>query len=54
MTQIINILLEVISPHLRKLILDFVNDLSTEANKTPNPWDNILVAILKILLDIKD
>lgn len=54
MIAIIQILLQAISPHLRDLILNFVKDLSVQAAKTPNPWDDILVAILKTVLDIKD
>ncbi len=54
MTQIIKILLEAISPHLRQLIIEFAKTLSLQAAETPNPWDDVLVSILKILLDIRD
>lgn len=51
---IIKIILDAISPQLRNLIVEFVRNLSAHADKTPNPWDNVLVDILKILLDIKE
>lgn len=54
MVQLIKLFLETITPSLRTLIIDFVKSLSTEASKTPNPWDDILVSILKTILDIKD
>ncbi|MQY78285.1 MAG: hypothetical protein GH151_03700 [Bacteroidetes bacterium] len=51
---IIKIILDAISPNIRELLVNFVLSLSVEAAKTPNPWDDILVSILRILLDIRD
>lgn len=50
---IIKQLLKVISPELRKLIEEWINNLEEQASQTPNPWDNILVGFLKVLLDVE-
>lgn len=52
--SIIELILNSISPHLRKALVDFVLHMSEEAAKTPNPWDDILCAILRTLLAIKE
>ncbi|MBA7642676.1 hypothetical protein ES703_50380 [subsurface metagenome] len=44
--NIIQLLLDAISPTLRKLIVDFILSLSKAAAKTDNPLDDILVGIL--------
>jgi len=44
--NIIQLLLEAISPTLRKLIVDFILSLSKAAAKTSNPLDDIVVGIL--------
>ena len=54
MQQIIKLFLDAISPQIRQLIIDFVKDLSKRAEQTPNPWDDILVFILRTLLAIED
>ena len=51
---IIKIILDTISPHLRNLIIDFIKSLKVEAEKTPNPWDDIFVSILITLFDIRE
>jgi len=45
-------LLNVISPELRKAVADFVLKLEADAKKTANPWDDILVGFLKGILQI--
>jgi len=46
-------LLSVISPELRKAVVEFVQQLEEQAKKTPNKWDDILVGILKGILQVK-
>jgi len=38
------------SPALNTVVTEFLARLEAEANKTDNPWDDILVAILKSLI----
>ena len=52
MWSIIAKLLEFVSPELRKLLVDFVLDLEAKAKLTPNPWDDVLVMVLKKLVGI--
>ncbi len=42
-----------ISPEIRKTMVDFVNKLEVDAKKTVNPWDDIVVGIVKFVLVIK-
>lgn len=46
-------MLSVISPELRKVVTELVNKLEADAKKTPNPWDDIFVGLLKYILDMK-
>lgn len=48
--RIITMVVTVMSPELRKGLEDVVNGLETQAKKTANPWDDILVGLLKNLL----
>lgn len=45
-------MLSVISPEIRKAVIEFVNQLEAAAKKTDNPWDDIVVGILKTVLVI--
>ena len=52
---IIMIVIQVLSnmsPVLRENVTTWVKTLEAEANKTENPWDNILVMLLKAALGI--
>jgi hypothetical protein len=42
-------LLTGMSPKIRELILDFLKDLEVKAKETPNPIDDIIVLLLRIL-----
>ena len=53
MHWIVKFLLDKISPNLRALVLKLVSDLEALSKATPNNWDNVLVDILKDILDIK-
>lgn len=46
-------LLTQMSPNIRTALVDFVNKLEVEAKETVNPWDNIGVGLLKLVLLIK-
>ena len=54
MDNFIMFLLDKISPQIRELFVSFVKELTIRAAETPNPWDDIAVAILKTLTNIKD
>lgn len=42
-----------ISPELRKAVIGFVEQLEKQAKATPNPWDDVFVGVLKLVLAIK-
>lgn len=48
--RLITLILGVASPELRKMLEQFLNQLEAQAKNTKNPWDDILVAMLKRLL----
>lgn len=41
------------SPNIRTLLVEFVNKMDVEAKETKNPWDDIGVWLLKLVLLIK-
>jgi len=43
--------LKYVSPVLKKEIREFIKKLEDAAEKTPNPVDNILVEVLKALVE---
>ena len=47
---LIRLLVTVVSPEIRKGIVDMLNNLEIQAKKTPNEWDDVIVAMLKTLL----
>ena len=46
-------ILTVISPDIRGLVDEWLKDLEDRAKATPNPWDDIFVAFLKMVLGVK-
>jgi len=50
--RIITMVITVMSPELRKALVDMVNNLDVQAKKTSNPLDDILVGLLKSILSI--
>jgi len=48
--RLIGLVVTVASPELRKVLEDWLNTLEAQAKKTDNPWDDILVAMLKTIL----
>lgn len=50
---IVDILLKafsLLSPEMRKTLLAFVADLEAKAKLTQNPWDDVFVFVLKMLI----
>ena len=47
---LLKMVLERISPELRKALVDLIKRLEDQAKATPNPVDDILVAVLKFVL----
>lgn len=47
----ITMMLSLMSQDLRHNITIFLNNLEADARKTSNPWDNMLVTMLRNLLD---
>ncbi|GAI69349.1 unnamed protein product [marine sediment metagenome] len=52
--DLITIILNAISPELRKLIVQFILSLRAAAKKTSNPLDDIFVEILIKIFGIKE
>jgi len=48
--RILLLLVTTMSPALREALKRFFEQLESDAKKTGEPWDDILVAILKTLL----
>ncbi len=48
--RLISLVVTVASPELRKILEDWLSTLEAQAKKTANPWDDILVAMLKTIL----
>jgi len=48
--RLIGMIFSVASPELRKGLEQWLDNLEAQAKKTSNPWDDILVGLLKQLL----
>ncbi|MBA7528714.1 hypothetical protein ES705_20902 [subsurface metagenome] len=48
--RLIGLVVTVASPELRKTLEQWIATLEETAKKTPNQWDDVLVAMLKTLL----
>lgn len=51
--MIVRQLLKLISPHIREYLEKILPELEAKAKATPNPWDDILVAILKVMFVVE-
>ncbi|GAI95016.1 unnamed protein product [marine sediment metagenome] len=51
--RLLGLVITVISPELKKEIENLITILEEKAKKTVNPWDDILVGLLKSILFIK-
>lgn len=47
---LIRLVIGVVSPELRTGVKELLNSLEAKAKKTPNPWDDMLVAMLKQIM----
>jgi len=48
--KLLPLILTVMSPEIKKAIAQLVVNLDEQAKKTPNPWDDMFVAILKSII----
>jgi len=48
--RLIGMIFTVASPELRKGLEQWLDNLEAQAKKTSNPWDDVLVGLLKTLL----
>ncbi len=48
--RLIGLIVSVASPELRKVLESWLVQLEAQAKKTANPWDDVLVGLLKTLL----
>jgi len=48
--KLLPLILSVMSPEIKKAVAGFVQQLDEQAKKTPNPWDDMFVAILKSII----
>jgi len=48
--RLIGLVVTVASPELQKALEQWLGQLEEQAKKTANPWDDILVGMLKTLL----
>jgi len=53
MAALVKQVLTLVSPNIRKALLEFIDTLEADAEATPNPWDDIAVGLLEFILDIK-
>jgi len=52
--RLITLVVNSASPELRKIIKEWVLELEKRAKETPNPFDDVLVGLIKIVLNIKN
>ena len=50
--RLITLIVGSASPELRKLIKEWVTELELRAKETPNPFDDVLVGLIKIVLNV--
>lgn len=48
--RLISLIVTVASPELRARLMEWINTLEAQAKKTANPWDDVLVGLLKTLV----
>ena len=51
--KIVGTVVKKASPEIRKEILKYVKQLEVKAKATPNKWDDVLIVLLKTVLDAK-
>jgi len=50
--KVLEMIIPVISPELKKEMDEGIKRLEAQANKTPNKFDDILVGLIKTLLNV--
>jgi len=50
LTRLIPLLYSVITPALREMLMEFLNEFEKKAKQTPNPWDDLIADVLKSIL----
>jgi len=48
--ELIRLIVSVASPDIRKALCTLLTDLQQKAKETTNPWDDVLVGLLKTVL----
>lgn len=48
--NLIGLVIGVVSPEIRSGVTDVLDKLEAQAKKTANPWDDMLVAMLKQIM----
>jgi len=48
--QLITLVVGVVTPQIRTGAMTLLDDLEAQAKKTDNPWDDMLVAMLKQIM----
>ena len=48
--QLITLVVGVVTPQIRTGAMTLLDDLEVQAKKTDNPWDDMLVAMLKQIM----
>jgi len=48
--KLVPLIINTISPELKRLLCDFCSSLEAKARTTSNPWDDILAQVLKGIL----
>lgn len=52
--RLITLIVGAASPELRQLVKEWVIELDKRAKETPNPFDDVLVGLIKIVLNVND
>lgn len=52
--RLISLIVGSASPELRAMIKEWVLELEKRAKATPNPFDDVLVGLIKVVLNIKE
>lgn len=53
MAKLLRQIITQMSPGIRQALVEFVNKLDADAQATENPWDDVAVGLLKLILLIK-
>ena len=51
--KLAGMIVSVISPQLREELVRFIANFEAHAKKTDNDWDDVIVIVLKAILNIK-